>query len=53
MSQQAKLPEDIDSVAVIGAGTIGASWTALFPAAGHGRGINGERYQGNEGLEKS
>lgn len=34
MSSQAKLPEGIETVAVIGAGTIGASWTALFLAAG-------------------
>ena len=34
MSPQAKLPDGIDTVAVIGAGTIGASWTALFLAAG-------------------
>ena len=34
MSQRNKLPEDVKTVAVIGAGTIGASWTALFLAAG-------------------
>lgn len=34
MSQHADMPEGIDTVAVIGAGTIGASWTALFLAAG-------------------
>ncbi len=34
MSRHAKLPEGVETVAVIGAGTIGASWTALFPASG-------------------
>ncbi|MDX1575268.1 MAG: 3-hydroxyacyl-CoA dehydrogenase NAD-binding domain-containing protein [Kiloniellales bacterium] len=34
MSPQTTLPEDIETVAVLGAGTIGASWTALFLAAG-------------------
>lgn len=34
MSQHAKRPDGIETVAVIGAGTIGASWTALFLAAG-------------------
>ncbi len=34
MSRHARLPEGIETVTVIGAGTIGASWTALFLAAG-------------------
>ena len=34
MSQHAKLPDGVETVAVLGAGTIGASWTALFLAAG-------------------
>jgi len=34
MSHHAQMPEGIDRVAVVGAGTIGASWTALFLAAG-------------------
>ena len=34
MSRHAKLPEGVETVAVIGAGTIGASWTALFLASG-------------------
>ena len=34
MSQHVDMLEGIDTVAVIGAGTIGASWTALFLAAG-------------------
>ncbi len=34
MSPQAKHPGAIETVAVIGAGTIGASWTALFLARG-------------------
>ncbi len=34
MSPQAKHPGGIETVAVIGAGTIGASWTALFLARG-------------------
>lgn len=34
MNEEAQIPEGIETVAVIGAGTIGASWTALFLAAG-------------------
>ncbi len=34
MSNKTALPEGIETVAVVGAGTIGASWTALFLAAG-------------------
>ncbi len=34
MSPQTTLPEGLETVAVLGAGTIGASWTALFLARG-------------------
>jgi len=34
MNPTANLPTGVETVAVIGAGTIGASWTALFLAAG-------------------
>ncbi|MDX1424107.1 MAG: 3-hydroxyacyl-CoA dehydrogenase NAD-binding domain-containing protein [Kiloniellales bacterium] len=34
MTRTANLPTGVETVAVIGAGTIGASWTALFLAAG-------------------
>lgn len=35
MSNEALLKTDFDTVAILGAGTIGASWSALFAAAGY------------------
>ena len=47
MSQDTKLPEGIETVAVLGAGTIGASWTALFLA----RGLNVRVYDPSDTVE--